>query len=401
MVERNTVARLIAMGIVVFLVYQVVNVLPGSLTGYPSAMEGAKAVFIGVQSADGTVYTSTQKHGASVANFDTHLSFDVDDQFRDMPNLEGEMTLVFIPLAQWIPPDMVGGANIETSWWRMTRDWKNPVATYSWEVPQPDGKVKPYKMDEWLTMWFVTISADFDSGPDALNYNDETQNQHYADWKVWVEFDISDTWYFEGAEKTHFAIASVEVSDMNLGGFDQLNRPVTPRTDMSVNPGSVGTPLYLYYAPYGMDAPAKEADDVKTFYARNTMLNPDYFRDNVYAYFTLKNFGTEEKGNILSGVTAKGDVVTYAFVVRQFVVGEWKAQPKSDIPDNYGRNALVGEGIGFITSLLNPLMDFFGSPGGAVAGILVLVVAALAVLAFSGMMPTLLALIFMRKRGDD
>jgi len=28
-------------------------------------------------------------------------------------------------------------------------------------------------------------------------------------------------------------------------------------------------------------------------------------------------------------------------------------------------------------------------------------VAALAVLAFSGMMPTLLALIFMRKRGDD
>ena len=401
MVERNTVARLIAMGIVVFLVYQVVNVLPGSVTGYSSAYQGAQARFIGVQSADGTVYTSTQKLEASVANFDTRMSFDVDDQFRGMPNIEGEMTLVFIPLAQWIPPDMVGGADVPTSWWRMTRDWRNPVETYNWEVPQTDGSKKNYQMEEWLTMFFVTISADFDSGPDALNYNDETQNQHYSDWKVWVEFDISPSWYFEGTDATYFSIASVEVSDLNLGGFDQLGRAVEPRADMSVNPGSVGTPLYLYYAPYGTAAPAKDANDIKTFYARDTTLNPDYFRDKVYTYFTLGNFGTEEKGNILSGVTAKGDVVTYAFVVRQFVVGSWTVQPNREEPAGYGRPSVTGESAGILTSIINPLMDFFGSPGGIVAGILVAVVAALAVLAFSGMMPTLLALIFMRKRGDD
>ena len=398
--NREKIVKIIAGFIVAYFLFQAYGVLPGSVVGYPSAYQGAKAVFIGVQSADGTIYTSTQRHGASVANFDTRMNFDVDAQYSGMPNLEGEMTLVFIPLAQWVPQDSVGGADIPTSWWRMTRDWRNPVETYKWEVPQADGSKKLYQMEEWLTMWFVTISADFDSGPDALNYNDETQNQRYMDWEVWVEFDISPNWYFEGAEQTYFAIASVEVSDMNLGGFDHLNRPVAPRSDMSVNPGSPGTPLFLYYTPYRGDAPAKTADDVKTFYSRGAKLNPDYFRDKLYASFTLGNFGTEEKGNILVGVTAKGDVVTYAFVVRQFVVGQWTVQPDRETPAGYGRTAVTGESAGFITSILNPLMDWLGTPGGAVAGLLVMGVAVLAVLAFSGTLPVLLALL-LRGKGDD
>lgn len=391
---RKTVIVILA--VISILVLAEMGGFPLSSVGYSTASEGAKAAFYGVKSPDGVKYTNTERGDASLARFDTTLGFDPDEIYRDMPNLVGEMTIVYIPSAEWIPPDEVNRYTLPSSWWRYALDWDNPVKTYTWEVPQPDGGKILYRMEEYLTMWFVSISSEFDSGPDQFNNRDETNDQRYSGWEVWVEFDVSPTWYFEGAQETYFAISSVEVANVELGGRDQFKSPVDPRSDVSVSPGSVGTPLFLYYAPFGGD-PAKATEELRTFKVRGATLNPAYFRDKVYGSFTLNNFGTEESGNALTGMKAQGDVVTYAFKVRQFTVGEWRVQPNRDNPTGYGRTAQTKTTRG----LLPDLSGLFSGPGGILAGIIILGIAILGILSFSGLLPTLLALILTRKRGEE
>jgi len=213
---------------------------------------------------------------------------------------------------------------------------------------------------------------------------------------VWVEFDISPTWYFEGAEETYFAISSVEVANVEMGGRDQFKIPIEPRSDVSVTPGSVGTPLFLYYAPFGED-PAKASEELRTFESRGALLNPDYFRDKVYASFTLNNFGTEEKGNSITGMKAKGDVVTYAFKVRQFSVGEWRVQPNRENPDGFGRTGQTKTTGG----ILPDLSGLFSGPGGVIMGIVLLGIAVLGILSFSGALPALLAIMLTSRRKGE
>lgn len=386
---------LLAIIVVSFVIYRA-GTNPLSTLGYSSAYEGAKVRFIGVKSPSGTIYTSVNRGGASVARFDTQMGFDPDDNYKDMPNLEGEMTLVFIPIEQWIPPDMINDVDIPQSWWRESQYWQNPAKSYEWEVKDSDGGSTKYVMEEWLTMWFVSISADPDSGPDAFSDRDETNNWRYSDWEVWVEFDVSPTWYFEGTDLTHFAIASVEVSNVEKGGFDAYGNYVQPRSTMSVNPESTGSALYLYYTAFGQD-PAKTSEELRTFEARDSELNPDYFRDKVYSYFTLANFGTEETGNIITGLKAKGDVITYAFTVRQFVVGEWYVQPNRAPPEGYGRESKVGN----VAGLFPNIGKWLGTPLGAVTGLAFFAVILIAILSFTGVLPSILALLLMRKGGDE
>jgi len=332
--KAAVLAFLAVLAVLVLLSYRPFAMALLSAAGYSTAYEGAKAVFYGVR-YDDLEYSAAEKHDASLARFDTQLKFDPDAADAWQCNLYGEMTSVFVPKAENIPPDWV-----PSEWWRSTLDWRNPRNVYEWRVVDDEGYIHFYRMEEWLTVWYISISAEFDSGPDFWRLDDEAQNRRYHDAEVWFMFDITPTWYFEGAEKTYFAIAKIELMHLDVTAKDMAGNEYPPNPSMSIVPESVGSILYIYTTPFG-DEPAPSEDDFKQYYYQNTTLNPQYFRDKVYAYITLADFGTQEWWEGIS-MKAKGDVVTLGFKVVQFVVGEWKVKDEGELPDDYGRRAKIG-----------------------------------------------------------
>jgi len=300
---------------------------------YVTAYEGAKASFYGIYYG-GKQYTNTQKYNASLCRFDTFLRFDPDGPDTYMCNLIGETTSIFIPKVEvapsWVPWE----------WSRPTLDWQNPVNTYEWQITDAAGNIHYYHMEEWNTVWYVTISAEWDSGPDFWRTDDEAQNRYYHGTEVWFEFDLQPVWYFEGAQSAYFAIAKIELYNVKLGGRDAQGNYVPPREGISFAPESPGSVLTLYLYPFGNE-PAPGADQFKQFYYRGAALNPQYFRDKVYSYIALEDFGTHDWVYAF-GMGAQGDVVTLMFKVTQFVVGEWVVKDVRQLPSEYGRMAKVG-----------------------------------------------------------
>jgi len=305
-----------------------------STGGYPTAYEGAKATYFGIY-YNGAKYTNSEKHSASLLRFDTQLKFDPDDYYAWQCNLAGEMTSVFIPNTQNLPPTWV-----PQDWWRPTLDWQNPRNVYEWKIVGEDGYVHFYRMEEWLTVWYLSLSAEWDSGPDFWSWSDEAENRRYLNTEVWFEFDVTPTWYFQGAEKVYFAVAKVELAHVDVTAKDMAGNKYGANPSMSFIPESVGSILYLYLVPFEFDK-APNPDELKQYYYQNTTLNPLYFRDKVYAYITLADFGTQEWWEGLA-LKAKGDVVTLGFKVVQFVVGEWKVKDVGELPDDYGRSSKYG-----------------------------------------------------------
>ena len=298
-------------------------------TSYVTAYEGAKAVFYGVRDNENQkIYNNAQKWNASLCRFDTQMAFDRDDFYSYSCNIVGEMTSIQIPLGdtKWVPPEWVPQA-----WWRDSLSWKNPRNVYEWKVVHDDGSVTVYRMEEWVTKWFVTLSAEWDSGPDFFNPADEAENRRYRNLEVWIELDINPVWYFEGQSKVYFAIAKVELSNFKYDG--------EPR----VAPMSVGSVLTVYTEPFGRNSVPGE-EQLKAFYYQNTTLNPLYFRDRVYVYINLLDFGTREWWETsleYVGLKAQGDAVTFGFTVTQFVVGEWKVKDVQSVKDYEGRTSKI------------------------------------------------------------
>jgi len=343
--------------------------------GYPTAYEGAKAVYYGIL-YENKRYTNSEKHGASLLRFDTQLKFDPDAAAAWQCNLAGEMTSVFIPDTRNLPPTWV-----PQEWWRPTLDWQNPRSVYEWKIVDEDGYVHFYRMEEWLTVWYLSVSAEWDSGPDFWSWSDEAENRRYLNTEVWFEFDIAPTWYFQGAEKVYFAIAKVELAHVSVTAKDMAGNKYAANPSMSFIPESVGSVLYVYVNPFGGEKASDEAK-LKSYYYQNTTLNPLYFQDKVYAYITLADFGTQEWWEGLA-LKAKGDVVTLGFKVVQFVVGEWKVKDVGEIPDDYGRSSKYGwtgwTGLGdFWASLVGWFSNPFNVAG--LAAFIVVVIVALAAL---------------------
>ena len=144
--------------------------------GYSSAYEGAKATFYGVVH-NGVQYTAADTHGASVCRIlGTQLNFDPDDASTGFPNLAGEMTTIFIPekvsvvpMPSWVPRD----------WTNELAYIGNPVNVYTWSVVASDGR-HDYRMEEWLTKWYVNVEAKFD-GSDPFQ-NSEGDSGLMTDW---------------------------------------------------------------------------------------------------------------------------------------------------------------------------------------------------------------------------
>ena len=316
---------------------------------YITAYEGAKAAYYGVYYG-GLRYTNTQKYNASLCRFDTILRFDPDEWDKYMCNLVGETTSVFIPKVEvapsWVPWE----------WSRPTLDWQNPVNTYEWQITDAAGNIHYYRMEEWNTVWYITISAEWDSGPDWTN-TDEAQCRFYRNTEVWFEFDLQPAWYFEGAQSAYFAIGKIELYNVKTSGRDAAGNIVPPREGLSFAPESPGSILTIYLTPFGDPAPT--ADQFRQFYYHRAALNPQFFRDKVYTYIALEDFGVKDWWEPFV-LKAQGDVITLMFKVTQFVVGEWVVKDIRSLPDEYGRmakTATVGFDIG------KALSDFFAGAG--------------------------------------
>lgn len=342
---------------------------PLSTTGsYTTAYEGAKARFIGVKDqTTGLTYTNTQKRGASVASFDSTMNFDIDAETWGKPNIAGEMTSIFIPKSDasatrdWVP----------TGWWSDAMKWQNPQNVYEWNIQNDDGSTTVYRMEEWATKWFVSLSAEWDlQGNEfwsALGLQahiggvPEQRNQRYNNLEVWFEFDISPTWYFSGTDRTYFAIAKVQLNQIEFSAFDHFGKEEDQSSVVRITPMSTSSALTIYTSQFGSSQSTTQ-DAFMGYYHQQSRLNPAFFRDKVYSKITLNDFGTTEWWQTpLTDLRAKGDVVTLGFTVTQFVVGEWKVQDIQDMPDDYGRTSKVGY-WGW-----SGISDFFGwltSPAG-------------------------------------
>jgi len=326
--------------------------------GYSTAFQGPKARFIGARISN-QPYTSTDPQGASQSAFDTTMNFDVDAWDSGKPNIIGEMTSIFVPKEQSQYSFLAN--HLPTT--EASADWANsleyienpqPGSPYSWNISG-----KTYKMEQWLLKWFVSFKATWDDSPNVgwserpypgggLNAPSRQRN-NYVSTQIWFEIDISDTWYIQGSGGTaHFAIGSILVSAEKKFAVDNDGKNVNFETDLSYAPTTSGD-LYMYKGLFGGEQ--AETSNVQTY--QDKELNPKYFRDKIYCHFDLNNFGVTGWNE---GYTqkAKGDVVTIAFDVRVFVIGEWTVKDIQKIPSNFGFTAQTDQPASILDFLKDP-----------------------------------------------
>jgi hypothetical protein len=355
--------------------YSILKVL-STVGSYSTGYQGARAQYSGVQ-WEGIQYTSTDTHQASRARFDTTLSFDPDGGARDgVPNLEGEMTSIFVPseslsnLADWIPSDWLTSVSYMT----------NPREAYEWEIEN-----KSYRMEEWILRWYFSISAEWDESGHIILNDNEWYNQKYSNTEIWFQIDLTPVWYFEGAERAYFAIAKLKLAEVKLDALDNQDNVVKAEKAVSVKPDSKMSILPVYYSEF-----AKSSEASKTSHSyEGRSLNPDLFTDTVYTYITLENFGTWAWQELAPLPTwrYKGDVVTMAIDVHVFVIGQWDVKDIENLEDyeDYGRTAKVG-GAGF------SIGDWFALPENRL--LMVLLAAFFVFILFAVAFPSVLISIF-------
>ena len=327
----------------------------GSLTGlrvlmsYPAYMtgyQGAHARYYGVRD-QGKTYTQ--------GLWDTTFKWDspiAQGPYGNTPPIAGEMTSVFVPSESvgyqpsWIAPEWLLGAS----------KIKNPVDTYEWELKDGEETVF-YRMELWRLKWYFSISSEPKNDGDIpempTNFLEKPRNS-LEDTEVWFEFDLTPIWYFNGTDRAYFAIASLRLTEIDFGALEGGAEPVSHDSRLRVTPESTSSILPIYYSGFGGSRAEQDA-----YSYQGKELNPDLFRDRVYSYFTLNDFGVSAWWDW--GWFWKADVVTVGLDVDVFVIGEWKVKDIQDIPDEYGRSAKAGgEGFGWG----GILGAFFGSAEG-------------------------------------
>jgi hypothetical protein len=358
---RSPFSTMILVVIVIMIAGLGVSLYRLSTIGYASAYEGAKGIFLGVYYQD-QAYEGLDFRG-------TTMNFDVDDPKTGLPNVEGEMTTIFIPeltkygdVPEWVPDS-----------WKQTLDlYDNPVEdeVYEWEV-QEEGETHFYRMEKWLTKWYMSFEAGYDTW--GIIGDTEGNNKRIRNMEVWFELETKPSWYFEDADRTYFAIAKIQVANVLVSGHSVDKIDITPE--------SSGSSLFLFYEPYGGD-PSYREEDFEGFTVDGTHLNPDFFGRTVYTMIELNDFGTQQYFEGLN-VKTQSDVVTYEFTVHQFIVGKWIVQDIDDIPplpdpddpeaeDGYGRTGkTTSVGVSFNFG------EWLRTPNGIafIVGIVILIIA--------------------------
>jgi hypothetical protein len=310
--------QILGMGILVF-VFAMMFVPPDLQVNpyYSSAYEGAKAYYHGAWYQD-KIYTSTQTHTASICRFDaTDFVWDVDMITYAHCNLEGDMTTVFIPsqetmnLPSWIPQ----------SWYSSFPYYQAKIREWDWDIKVGDYWYS-YSMEEWHTKWYMNIEAKADS---------EYEWQRYINAEIWVRLDTQPIWYFEGQEQAFFGIAKIQLTNLiKTGKYPEV---------IDVTPEGLYTSLPIYLSPFGIEDDVDKTAEYISY--KDTKLNPQFFRDEVYTRIRLNDFGIQEWWDFIYK-KRQGDTVTFEFTVVQFVIGEWKSQDIQDIPPpNGGRDPVI------------------------------------------------------------
>lgn len=321
-----------------------------SAQGTSTNFQGPKGTFYGIQYA-GSDYTSSSWNPASSLHSlgGTTMKFDSDYALGGKPNIFGEMTSIYIPT------NTVGNLRswVSSSWYNQLQYVGNsyPI-NHTWIIGD-----KSFGMQEWLCRWYVGFSAEWEGtipgvweglgGTAKLGEIPSAQygvyDNSYYDLSLWLEMDLKPTWYYEGAQKTYFAIGSIKLSnDVNYqgttnqaGGLFSSNK-VAPRTGVSVLPESESSMLYMYNNPFGGGNGSKQTQH--SYQGQD--LNPDIFRDNVYVKLDFNKFGVFSGCSVpltYIGFWAQGDVAVVCFDVTVFTIGEWTVQDVQDDPTGYGR----------------------------------------------------------------
>lgn len=314
--------------------------------GYISGFQGPKAEFKGV-SYKSLEYTAGQRQEASQLSLQSNLLFDADENDRDLPNIEGEMTTVFVPeeslegYTTWIPAE----------WFKRNALINNPQRTYAWNISTGVNTTKVYRMEQWVMKWYVSFSAHWDGREVVLDWANLGQNyrNYYANAEIWFEFDIRPTWYIEGGGTAYFAVGKIQLAQSVLKeSEDNTGTKHDADTLLSVIPESGGSALYIYSSLFGTGA--AEVTE-KTYQGKR--LNPALFRDKVYAKISLANFGLRS-WNEFGTVKTHGDVATFDFDLTVFVIGEWDVQDIQKIPDDFGRTTKIDEPYSLADLLKDP-----------------------------------------------
>jgi len=309
--------------------------------GYSSGFQNPKAQFVGVKYND-KKYTSTSHEGASQASFDTTLRFDADKDVWGKPNVIGEMTTVFVPkeslsgAISWIPTEFL----------KRTDAIHNPEQTYSWNISG-----KTYKMEQWVLKYYISFSGEWDGDESlwrAIPILGTRQRNYYSNLEIWIEFDLTPTWYIEGGGTAYFAIGKIQVSDVKKYAKDNNDHELTAETELSFLPESEGASLYVYYGLWGVGGAESEA-----YKYQGKALNPALFTNKVYAKLTLNNFGVTNWYDF-PVVKTKGDAIVLGFSVTAFIIGEWDVKDIQNIPEDFGRTTK--------TTMPPSLMDYLSDP---------------------------------------
>ena len=291
------------------------GLLGQSVVSYTTGYDGVKPAF------EGVLYEGNAYEGGTFTR-GTFLDFDPDDPKFGMCNIEGEMTSIFLPkdlklgeIPDYVPSSRVGLLDL--------MDTEPKV--YEWQIDKT-----LYKMEEYDLKWFISLEAGFDSEGAATNV--EGNGQRYHGTEVWMRLETNPSWIFEGADRNYFAVAKIIPDYVEVEGHDV--------DKINVSPESQGSAMPLFYQPYG-ESIDLVTEDFTGFYSEGQLLNPALFRNQVYTLVKLQDFGTMGWFELPLNYKNMGDVVTWEFTVKVFVVGEWQLKDVQEIPADYGRKSKV------------------------------------------------------------
>ena len=330
-INKKSSESLIMLGAVVIILIAGVGIASsgfqfGISSGFTTAYEGVKPSFQGV-------YYQQRAHEQDFRG--TQMNWDADDDKKGLPDIEGEMTSIFLPIdvrASQIP-DFIPQARAIA----LEDANTDPVNTYTWEIDN-----MAYKMEEYDLKWFVSLEAGYDST--GILQDAESDNQRYNDVEVWFKLDTSPSWIFEGADQSYFTVGKIEV--------DYVQKQGREIGKIDVSPESQGTAMTLFYQPYGSPVDFDE-ETWKGYESSGVRLNPEVFRDTLYTMIRLDDFGTQQDWGI-GWIATEGDIVTWEFTVKVFVIGEWELIDVQDVSEleldeesGYGRESKFETVVGF------------------------------------------------------
>jgi hypothetical protein len=314
-----------------------------------STYQGIHPEFYGVKYQN-KYYTSTTPYGASSYMFSpSSMNFDPDGADSGKPNLCGEMKDIHII---------------------SDPKYANPYKTYEWRIPDPStGNIHVYRMELWLCRFQVNIWVSIDARTDPLEvfrFDDEQDGQRYIDTDIWLRISVSPSWYFEGADKTFFGLAYMELENFEIRNGDPDIIEVIPEAQWAALP--------IYYSAFGTQEKLLDAEQQAQQY-QGKLLNPEVFRTEWYTTLTMRNFGVEDWWTPFHGW--KGESVQFTVFTHVFVVGEWIVKPEIErtMETHQSQTALT-----WLDKLWLDIRSWFSNPFNTLFTILILAVVAIILL---------------------